>query len=81
MRVETRIFEFYDEEYASLIELAQAMEISINQLYRVREGSRYINHEFIVGAKKAFPGYNLVDLFYLAKVPDTSQRVQETDRC
>ena len=70
MRVETRIFEFYDQEYKNLPELAQAMGISVSQLYRVREGSRYINQKFIVGAKKAFPNYGLGDLFYLT--PESS---------
>ena len=69
MKVETKIFKFYDKEYRNLIELAQAMGISISQLYRVREGTRHINHKFIVGAKKAFPEYNLGDLFYLAPEP------------
>ena len=69
MKVETRIFKFYDEEYNNLIELARAMGISISQLYRVREGTRSINHKFIIGAKKAFPEYNLGDLFYLAPEP------------
>lgn len=69
MKVETRIFKFYDEEYKNLIELAQAMEISTSQLYRVREGTRAINHKFIIGAKKAFPEYNLGDLFYLTTEP------------
>ena len=69
MRVETRIFKFYDREYKNLIELAQAMGISVSQLYRVREGTRCINHKFIIGAKKAFPEYNLVDLFYLVPEP------------
>ncbi|MFC2052495.1 hypothetical protein ACFLT4_07190 [Chloroflexota bacterium] len=42
------------------------MEISVSQLYRVREGKRQINQGFIVGAIKAFPSYKLDDLFYLA---------------
>ena len=69
MRIETRIFGFYDKEYRNLIELGRAMGISISQLYRVRDGTRCINHKFIIGAKKAFPEYNLGDLFYLAPEP------------
>jgi len=42
------------------------MEISVSQIYRVREGKRYINQRFIVGAIKAFPNHKLDDLFYLA---------------
>ncbi len=41
------------------------MEISVSQIYRVREGKRRINQKFIVGAIKAFPNYGLDDLFYL----------------
>ena len=66
MRVNTRIFEFCSREYKNLSELAQTMEISVSQIYRVREGKRHINQKFIVGAIKAFPNYKLDDLFYLA---------------
>ena len=41
------------------------MELSVSQVYRVREGKRSINQKFIVGAKKAFPECKLDDLFYL----------------
>ena len=41
------------------------MDISVSQIYRVREGKRGINQKFIVGAIKAFPNYKLDDLFYL----------------
>lgn len=66
MMVRTRIFEFCHKEYRNLSELAQAMEISVSQVYRVREGKRFINQKFIVGAVMAFPDYKLDDLFYLA---------------
>jgi len=66
MIVKTRIFEFRNGEYRNLSELAQVMGISVSQIYRVREGKRHINQKFIVGAIKAFPGYRLDDLFYLA---------------
>lgn len=69
MIVGTRIFEIYTKEYRSLSELAQAMGISISQIYRVREGKRGINQKFIVGGIKAFPGHNLDDLFYLIPKP------------
>ena len=65
MRVKTRIFELCSREYSNLSELAQAMEISVSQIYRVREEKRQINHKFIVGAIKAFPNYKLDELFYL----------------
>ncbi len=65
MRVKTRIFELRNGNYKNLSELAQAMGISVSQIYRVREGKRHINQKFIVGAIKAFPGHKLDDLFYL----------------
>ena len=74
MIVETRIFEFFNNGYngyRNLSELAQAMEISVSQIYRVREGKRYINQKFIVGAIKTFPQHRLDDLFYLAPQPST----------
>lgn len=66
MIVRTKVFEFCHEDYKNLSELAQAMGISVSQIYRVREGKRNINQKFIVGAIKAFPSYKLNDLFYLA---------------
>jgi len=65
MIVKTRVFELCNNGYRNLSELAQAMEISVSQIYRVREGKRQINQKFITGAMKAFPGYNLDDLFYV----------------
>ena len=65
MIIKTAIFELCDGKYQNLSELAQAMELSVSQVYRVREGKRQINHKFIVGAKKAFPRFNLDELFYL----------------
>ena len=65
MIVKTRIFEFSSNGYRNLSELAQAMGISVSQIYRVRQGKRHINQKFIVGAVKAFPNYRLDDLFYL----------------
>ena len=74
MIVKTRVFEFCNNYYRNLSELAQAMEISVSQVYRVREGKRQINQKFIVGAIKAFPNYKLDDLFYL--VPESSASVK-----
>ncbi len=76
MRVETKVFEFYDRKYRNLTELAQAMGISVSQLYRVREGSRRINQKFIVGATKAFPNCRLDDLFYLVPEPQRTPSVK-----
>ena len=66
MLLETRIFELCNEKYKKLSELAQAMEISVSQIYRVRQGKYDINQEFIVGAIKAFPEYGFGELFYFA---------------
>ncbi len=70
MLLKTKIFGFCDEEYKNLSELAQAMEISISQIYRVKEGKRNINQKFITGAIKAFPRHKFDDLFYF--VPELS---------
>ncbi|MBN1863145.1 MAG: helix-turn-helix transcriptional regulator [Dehalococcoidales bacterium] len=66
MIVKTRIFELSNNSYKNMSQLAQAMGISVSQIYRVREGKRGINQKFIVGAIKAFPDYRLGELFYLA---------------
>lgn len=66
MIVKTRIFSLRNTDYRNLTELAQAMEISVSQIYRIRQGKRSINQKFIVGAIKAFPHYNLDELFYLS---------------
>jgi hypothetical protein len=42
------------------------MGIPVSQIYRVREGKRKINQQFIVGAIKAFLGHKLDELFYMA---------------
>ena len=65
MIIRTRVFELCSENYKNLSELAQAMGLSVSQVYRVREGKRCINQKFIIGAKKAFPEHRLDDLFYL----------------
>ena len=70
MKIRTRVFELCDGRYRSLSELAEAMAISVSQIYRVYQGQRNINQKFVVGAMKAFPGYKLDDLFYLA--PESS---------
>jgi len=63
----TRVFELCNEKYPNLVRLAQAMEISQDLIYRVRKGERGIHERFIIGAIKAFPGYKLDDLFYVAE--------------
>ena len=66
MIVETKIFELCQTKYRNLSVLAEAMGISVSQVYRVREGKRSINQKFIIGAIRAFPEHKLDDLFYLA---------------
>ena len=70
MIIKTRIFDLRDGRYRNLSELARDMEISVSQIYRVREGKRGINQRFIVGAIKAFPEYKMDELFYF--VPHSS---------
>jgi len=71
MIVKTRIFELSYNNYKNLSELAQAMGISVSQIYRVREGKRNINQKFIIGAIKAFPEHKFDDLFYFAQETPT----------
>ena len=71
MIIKTRIFGFCNGSYNNLSELAQAMGISVSQIYRVREGKRSINQKFIIGAIGAFPKHKFEDLFYLAPEPPT----------
>ena len=67
MKLNTRVFELCNGRYQNLVELAQAMGISQDLIYRVRKGERGIHERFILGATKAFPGYKLDDLFYVSK--------------
>ena len=69
MMIKTRIFELHNGNYRNLSELARAMELSVSQVYRVREGKRGINQKFIVGAMRAFPNRTLGELFYLEMEP------------
>ncbi len=69
--LKTKVFELSTGRYKSLSELARAMGISWSQVYRVRSGRRGINQKFIIGAARAFPGYKLGELFYLA--PDREE--------
>ena len=77
MLIQTRIFQLCNGKYRNLSELAQAMELSVSQVYRVREGKRSINHKFVIGAKKAFPSCRLDELFYLDSEPPPD-RIAET---
>ena len=75
MLIKTKVFKLCDGKYSNLSELAQAMGISVSQIYRVRQGKRNINQKFIIGAIKAFPEHKLDDLFYFAlELPDTTDQ-------
>ena len=64
MLLKTQIFELCPGKYQNLRELAQAMGISLSQVYGVKHGQHGIGEEFIIGALKAFPEYGIGDLFY-----------------
>ncbi len=68
MIVETKVFELCYSKYDNLSELAEAMGLSVSQVYRVRDGKRSINQKFIIGAKRAFPELRLDELFYFDNV-------------
>jgi len=76
MIIKTRIFDLGNSNFRNLSELAQAMGLSVSQVYRVREGKRSINHKFIIGAKRAFPNYGLDDLFYLDEEGITDRKIE-----
>lgn len=77
MIIKTKIFELCDGKYNNLSELAQAMGISVSQIYRVREGKRPINQKFITGAIKAFPGHKFDDLFNFTSEPSATRSTDE----
>jgi len=76
MLVRTRVFALCQCRYANLSELAEAMGISVSQVYRVREGKRNINQKFIVGAIKAFPEHKFDDLFYFVPEPPQNRQAE-----
>jgi len=66
MKLKTTVFDLCSGKYRNLTELARDMGISRSQIYRVRQGKRAINEQFITGAIKAFPEHALEQLFYVA---------------
>jgi len=76
MIIRTRIFDLCNGNYRNLSELAKAMDLSVSQVYRVREGKRSINQKFVIGAKKAFPNCGLDDLFYLDEETPTDHKMK-----
>jgi len=71
VQLKTRVFELSKDKYKSVQELALAMGVPRQIIYRVRNGECPVNQTFIVGALKAFPGYRLDDLFCV--VPDGNE--------
>lgn len=65
MKLNTMVFELCKGKYKNMTELAQAIGISQDLIYRVRKGECGINGRFIIGATRAFPEYKLDDLFYV----------------
>ncbi len=60
----TAVFELASEYgYKSLGQLARAMGVSVSLVWRTQRGQRVINGAFIVGARRAFPGKTLDELF------------------
>ena len=63
MKLETMAFGLCNGKYANLAELARAIGIALSQIYRVRQGRRPTNHEFIIVAVRTFPEYKPDDPF------------------
>jgi hypothetical protein len=66
IQLETKVFDLCNRKYKNIKEMARAMGISWQHVYKVRKGKCRVNQTFIIGAAKAFPGYKLDDLFYIA---------------
>lgn len=63
-KLKTRVFELMTEYgYRTNAELARAMGLSEAQVSRVRRSLVGINQVFIEGARRAFPGKSLDELF------------------
>ena len=77
MKLRTKIFELLGGKYKNLTELAQAMGISLSQVYRVQQGQRRINGTFILGAIKAFPEYKFDELFDITLEEGKSNGIQQ----
>ena len=78
MIIKTRVFELCNGKYGNLSDLARAMDLSVSQVYRVREGKRGINQKFIIGAKRAFPEYRLDELFYFNPEQPSGYMIETT---
>ena len=66
MLLKTRIFELYKRKYANVSELAQAMGMSVSQIYRVQQGKCDLKQEFIIGAIQALTDNEFTNLAVFA---------------
>lgn len=62
IRPKAKLFELADW---NMKKLATAIGVSLCQVYRVKDGKRWVNGEFIAGALTAFPKYRFDELFYI----------------
>jgi len=67
MKLNTRVFRLYKKKYRNMPELAKAMGMSKDLLYRVKKGNRGMSQKFILGAVKTFPEYGFAYLFYVSE--------------
>jgi len=63
-KLKTRVFDIYRGKFKNMTELAKAMGVSPGYIYKVKQGKRGINHQFILGVMSVFPGC-LDDYFYI----------------
>lgn len=64
IRPKAKLFELVDWKMKIL---ANAIGVSLCQVYRVKDGKRWVNGEFIAGALTAFPQNKFDDLFYVER--------------
>ncbi len=64
MAIRTRVFRIAEQRDWTMKQLSLAMGLTTGALYQVARGDRGIGAKFIQGARRAFPEYNLDDLFY-----------------
>ncbi|GAH88968.1 unnamed protein product [marine sediment metagenome] len=62
IRPKAKLFELADWNMKML---ANALGVHLSQVYRVKDGKRWANGEFIAGALTAFPACKFEDLFYI----------------
>ena len=60
-RLKTRLFDFG----IPMAQLAEMLDVSVSEVYRIKQGKRGIHEKVIVGALRAFPGKTFEELFYV----------------